>query len=254
MPRGGNRPVRLRDVQPGHCDLREGASLAAISREAGLHKDLLSRHLGRVDPGVADAARRLSPDRRDAAWWPALREHGFPYVPGYLAERHMARHWTVNAIAAEADVSHHASSPHCGGTAWPASRTPRDGTPPGSARPTSPRGWATPASPTTSVCAGARAGPGRRWLPSPVSRRPGCGGRRRQQRGLAGPSSQRHEGSRPGRGFRATGCSHDGHRRLDAASNPAVRPAGNVRVRAALDGPAGAGHGGAAGRHRGRDG
>ena len=88
--------------------LREGASLAAISREAGLHKDWLSRHLGQVDPGAADAARRRSPDRRDAAWWPALREHGFADVPGYLAERHLARHWTVNAIAAEAGVSHHA--------------------------------------------------------------------------------------------------------------------------------------------------
>jgi hypothetical protein len=32
-----------------------GASLAAISREAGLHKDWLSRHLGDIDPGAAAA-------------------------------------------------------------------------------------------------------------------------------------------------------------------------------------------------------
>ena len=88
--------------------LEEGASLAAISREAGLHKDWLSRHLGHLDPVVADSARRPSPDRRDAAWWPALCELGFPDVPGYLQERHLARHWTINAIAAEVGVSHHA--------------------------------------------------------------------------------------------------------------------------------------------------
>jgi hypothetical protein len=34
-----------------------GASLAAISREVGLHKDWLSRHLGRIAPAAAEAAR-----------------------------------------------------------------------------------------------------------------------------------------------------------------------------------------------------
>jgi AraC-like DNA-binding protein len=85
-----------------------GASLAAISREAGLHKDWLSRHLGRLDPAVATAARRHGPDRHDAPWLPALRRLGFADVPAYLRERHVVRHWSVNAIAAEIGISYHA--------------------------------------------------------------------------------------------------------------------------------------------------
>lgn len=45
----------------------EGASLAAISREAGLHKDWLSRHLAGLDPGGA-AVARTRPDGPDARW------------------------------------------------------------------------------------------------------------------------------------------------------------------------------------------
>jgi lambda repressor-like predicted transcriptional regulator len=86
----------------------DGASLAAISREAGLHKDWLSRHLGQVDPAAATAVRPLLPDRWDAGWRPALSRLGFPDVAGYLRERHITRHWTVSAIAAEAGLSHHA--------------------------------------------------------------------------------------------------------------------------------------------------
>src|ERR1700685_2130853 len=41
-----------------------GTSLAAISREAGLHKDWLHRHLAEVDPAVAAAVRR-EPAGRD---------------------------------------------------------------------------------------------------------------------------------------------------------------------------------------------
>jgi ROS/MUCR transcriptional regulator protein len=44
----------------------EGASLAAISRAAGLHKDWLSRHLGAVDPVVAAAVAPRQPARADA--------------------------------------------------------------------------------------------------------------------------------------------------------------------------------------------
>ena len=95
--------------QQGYADLgafvlariEEGASLAVISRDAGLHKDWLSRHLGRVDPVTAEAARRRRPLRLDARWRPALRRLGFSDVPAYLHERHIVRHWTVNAIAAE---------------------------------------------------------------------------------------------------------------------------------------------------------
>jgi lambda repressor-like predicted transcriptional regulator len=86
----------------------DGASLAAISREAGLHKDWLSRHLGRVDPVAAEAVRPLLPDRWDAGWRPVLGRLGFPDVAGYLHERHVVQHWTVSAIAAEAGLSHHA--------------------------------------------------------------------------------------------------------------------------------------------------
>src|SRR6516225_7609 len=72
----------------GHADLGsfvlarvgEGASLAVISREAGLNKDWLSRHLGCVDPAVAQAARRQRPQRLDARWQPALARLGFADV------------------------------------------------------------------------------------------------------------------------------------------------------------------------------
>jgi hypothetical protein len=86
----------------------DGASLAAISREAGLHKDWLSRHLGEIDPAAAAAVRPLRPDRWDAGWRPALSRLGFPDVPGYLRERHIVQHRTVSAIAAEAGLSQHA--------------------------------------------------------------------------------------------------------------------------------------------------
>jgi AraC-like DNA-binding protein len=100
----------------GYADIRalvlaradEGASLAAISREAGLHKDWLSRHLGDVDPEAAAAVRSLQHGRWDAGWRPALSRLGFAEVAGYLRERHITRHWTVSAIAAEAGLSHHA--------------------------------------------------------------------------------------------------------------------------------------------------
>ena len=102
--------------QAGYSDIRafvlaraaDGASLAAISREAGLHKDWLSRHLGEIDPAAAAAMRPLRPDRWDAGWRPALDRLGFPDVARYLRERHIAQHWTVSAIAAEAGLSHHA--------------------------------------------------------------------------------------------------------------------------------------------------
>jgi len=56
--------------------LAQGASLAAISREAGLHKDWLSRHLHRVDPKAAQAARRSQFDRADAGWLAVLPRLG----------------------------------------------------------------------------------------------------------------------------------------------------------------------------------
>jgi AraC-like DNA-binding protein len=87
---------------------KAGASLAAISREAGLHKDWLCRHLARIDPAAQDAVRQQSARRLDARWLPAIRALGFADVPGYLAERHLCRHLTINAIAAEVGFSNHA--------------------------------------------------------------------------------------------------------------------------------------------------
>jgi AraC-like DNA-binding protein len=85
-----------------------GASLTVISRQAGLHKDWLSRHLGQVDPVAADAVRLRGTRRPDTPWWPALRDLGYRDVASYLKERHLAQHWSVNAIAAEIGFSHHA--------------------------------------------------------------------------------------------------------------------------------------------------
>jgi AraC-like DNA-binding protein len=86
----------------------DGASLAEISRAAGLHKDWLSRHLADVDPAAAAAVLRRRPARPDARWLPALHRLGFTDVASYLAERHTRQHWTVNSIAAEAGLSNHA--------------------------------------------------------------------------------------------------------------------------------------------------
>jgi hypothetical protein len=86
----------------------EGASLGEISRAAGLHKDWLSRHLGDLDPAAADAVRRQRPAAPDARWMPAVRRLGFSDVRGYLRERHLEQHRSVNSIAAEAGLNHRA--------------------------------------------------------------------------------------------------------------------------------------------------
>ncbi len=79
-----------------------------ISREAGLHKDWLCRHLARVDPAAQDAVRQQGAGRPDVRWLPAVRALGFADVPTYLADRHVRRHLTVNSIAAEVGLSNHA--------------------------------------------------------------------------------------------------------------------------------------------------
>jgi hypothetical protein len=84
--------------------------MAAISLEAGLHKDGLSRHLGRIDPAAADVARRRSGQRSDVRWRPAVRRLGYPGVITYLQDRHLFQHQTVTAIAAEIGVYNHAVS------------------------------------------------------------------------------------------------------------------------------------------------
>jgi lambda repressor-like predicted transcriptional regulator len=84
----------------------EGVSLAAISREAGLHKDWLSRHLARLDPHAAAVARARKADADDR-WLPVLADLGFADVASYLRARHDQEHRTVNQIAAEVGMSYH---------------------------------------------------------------------------------------------------------------------------------------------------
>jgi lambda repressor-like predicted transcriptional regulator len=85
-----------------------GASLAAISREAGLHKDWLARHLDDVDPGAAAAVRQVGPNRADARLRPAVAALGFADVGDYLRQRHIIERRSVHAIGAEVGLSHHA--------------------------------------------------------------------------------------------------------------------------------------------------
>ena len=85
-----------------------GASLAAISREAGLHKDWLHRHLAAVDPAAAAAVRQAPASRDSARWLQAVTALGFADVPSYLRDRHLVRHQTVSAIACEIGMSNHA--------------------------------------------------------------------------------------------------------------------------------------------------
>ncbi len=141
--------------------IEQGASLAAISREAGLNKDWLSRHLGRVDPAAAEAVRHRRPHRLDARWLPALARLGFRDVASYLHERHIVQHWTVNAIAAEVGLTHHAveTALRRHGLARMAHAAKRHEAT--SAPRRSPPGSASAASPATSLTAGPRAGPGK---------------------------------------------------------------------------------------------
>jgi hypothetical protein len=86
-----------------------GASLAAISREAGWHKDWLCRHLPALAPEVAAAVATSSPDRRrdrwDERWLPIVRALGFAEVPAYLTDRHVTHNHTVSAIAGETGLT-----------------------------------------------------------------------------------------------------------------------------------------------------
>ncbi|MFB9179118.1 MucR family transcriptional regulator [Dactylosporangium sucinum] len=74
--------------------LASGMSMAAVSREAGLHKDWVARH-----------APAPKPHHTDVRLGPAARAAGHDSVAGYLRDAHLARHRTVAAIAAEAGVS-----------------------------------------------------------------------------------------------------------------------------------------------------
>jgi AraC-like DNA-binding protein len=83
-----------------------GASLAAISREAGLHKDWLCRHLSSVDPDTARAIADIAASRRlDAPWLPVIHPLGFTDVGAYLHDRHVLHHRSIKAISTEVGFS-----------------------------------------------------------------------------------------------------------------------------------------------------
>ncbi|MER7009486.1 MucR family transcriptional regulator [Dactylosporangium sp. NPDC000555] len=75
--------------------VRAGLSMAAISREAGLHKDWVCRH--------APVTQRPAPG--EARLGPVARALGHAGVGAYLRAVHIEQHRTVAAIALEAGVS-----------------------------------------------------------------------------------------------------------------------------------------------------
>ncbi|MEV8517271.1 hypothetical protein [Dactylosporangium sp. NPDC051484] len=75
--------------------VRAGLSMAAISREAGLHKDWVCRH--------APVTQRPAPG--EARLGPVARALGHAGVSAYLRAAHVEQHRTVAAIALEAGVS-----------------------------------------------------------------------------------------------------------------------------------------------------
>jgi hypothetical protein len=89
------------------AQMAAGASLASISRAAGLHKDWLSRHLSQLDPALARLGRQRSAGRPDVAWLPVVRRLGFDDLASYLRQRHHIGYQTVNAIATETGFSTH---------------------------------------------------------------------------------------------------------------------------------------------------
>lgn len=85
-----------------------GHSLARISRDAGLHKDWLCRHLATVDADAAEHAAGSGHRRHDAPWLPVVQPLGFSDVGAYLVDRHVSRRFTVASIAAEIGMTHSA--------------------------------------------------------------------------------------------------------------------------------------------------
>ncbi|MET7423948.1 hypothetical protein [Dactylosporangium sp. NPDC005555] len=73
-----------------------GMSMAAVSREAGLHKDWVSRHLSASAAPAAHPPERLGP---------AARRLGFADTRAYLHSAHVEQHRSVASIAAEAGVT-----------------------------------------------------------------------------------------------------------------------------------------------------
>jgi hypothetical protein len=85
--------------------LATGQSLASISRECGLHKDWMSRHLPSLDAAASSLGRSRRTVALDARWLPVIARLGHHDVAGYLRQRHLAEHASVNAIAREVGFS-----------------------------------------------------------------------------------------------------------------------------------------------------
>ncbi|HKS99820.1 MAG TPA: hypothetical protein VJT31_09850 [Rugosimonospora sp.] len=85
--------------------LGRGLSMAAISREAGLHKDWVSRQAPTVAPQIAQARHQIQPHHTDVRLQPVARRFGFGHPAAYLRARHVEQHRSVAALAAEAGVS-----------------------------------------------------------------------------------------------------------------------------------------------------
>jgi AraC-like DNA-binding protein len=79
--------------------LARGDSLAAISREAGQHKDWLSRHLQAIGLPVP------RPHPSDVRPRPVARRLGYPDVRAYLEASHVRQHRSVASLATQAGVS-----------------------------------------------------------------------------------------------------------------------------------------------------
>lgn len=89
-----------------------GSSLAGISRESGLHKDWLTRHLAKVDPAaahdIAEAVSGPSPVRHDVKVQGRLRALGFDDVQAYLRWQHVGECRSIRSISLELGMSRQA--------------------------------------------------------------------------------------------------------------------------------------------------
>lgn len=85
--------------------LQAGQSLAVISRECGLHKDWMSRHLPSLDATASAIARSSRTAALDVRWLPVISRLGYDDVASYLRQRHLAEHASVNTIAREVGFS-----------------------------------------------------------------------------------------------------------------------------------------------------
>lgn len=85
--------------------LGAGLSMTAISQEAGLHKNWVSRHLPAVAPHLAGTRHTVQPHHSDVRLRPVAHRRGYPDTAAYLRAAHAEQHRSVAAIATEAGVS-----------------------------------------------------------------------------------------------------------------------------------------------------